>query len=133
MQFGNRHAKDGIDHHQQEEDDDHEQGSGPGADDIAGQRADRFRLVSHTGPDGAEIVDTREEHRADHDPQESWQPPPDDGDAGTDDWRRAGDRREVVAPENDPIRRHVVDVVTLSVRRCLKIRVELIDFLGDEF
>ena len=72
------------------------------------------------------------EHRPEDDPQEGWQPAPEDGDSRSDDRGRTSHRGEVVAPQDEPVGRDVVDVVPHTVRGRFEIGVEPVDLLGDE-
>src|SRR5690606_38496479 len=71
-----------------------------------------------------EIVHAREEHGADRDPEERRHPPPDHGDGRSDDGRGAGDRREVMTPEDELVRRDVVDAVVEFMGRSAERFVE---------
>ena len=66
------------------------------------------------------------------DPDERRQPSPDDRDGRPDDRRRTRNGREMVAPQHDLVRGNKVHVVPHRVGRCLEVRVELVDLLGDE-
>ena len=88
--------------------------------------------MSDACPDRTEIVDPGKEDRAEDHPEKRREPAPDDRDSRTDDGSGPGNRREVVAPQHEAIRRDVVDVVPHRMGRGLEVRVELIDFLRDE-
>ena len=114
-QVGDDDGEGGDDHQQQHEDDDEEQVAPAFTDITPGQRADGLAAVALRGPQDAHVVHAGYENGAQGDPQECRQPAPNDGDGRADDGSGTGNRGEVVAPEHELVRRHVVDAVVHGV------------------
>src|SRR5699024_11612699 len=93
------------------EDDHQEQSAAAGADEPGGEGADGLAAVAHRGPQRAQVVHPGEEDGAEGDPEEGGQPAPDHGDGRADDGRGAGDRGEVVPPQDELVGGDVVDPV----------------------
>ena len=113
---GDDQAEDRQDDRQGEEEDQQEQGPGTAVDEPAGDVADGLAVVPDRDDQGAEVVDGADEDRAEDDPEQGRDPSPHHGDRRADDRAGAGDRGEVVAEDDGPGRRHVVLVVSKTVR-----------------
>ncbi len=126
-QVGDDHGERGDDHEPENEDDQEEERSSASADVTSRQRRNGLSPVPRRGPQGAEVVHSREEDRADRDPEECGQPSPDHCDGGPHDGSGSCHGGEVVAPEDESVGGDVVDVVAQLMRRRCKSAVEPVD------
>ena len=104
-------AEDGIDHQQNKEDDHHEESARAAANNIFRQSANRTSFVAGARPYGTKVVNAGEEDRSARHTEHRRPPAPVHRNRGPDDRRRAGYRREMVAPEDVLICRMKVDTI----------------------
>ena len=120
-QARNHHRENGVDHQQHQEDNDHEDAACTLANHVAGQRADRFGLVAHAGPDRAGVMNTREEHGTQHNPGEGRRPTPDYCNGWPNNGCRAGYGSEMVTPEDELVSRYKIHTIFKFMCGCQNI------------
>src|SRR5699024_581551 len=129
-QIGDDDGERGDDHEPENEDDEEEERGSASADVASRQCGNDLSPVPRRGPQGAEVMHSREEERADGDPEECRQPSPDHGDGRSHDGSGSCHGGEVVTPEDESVGGNVVDVVAQLMRRRSESTVESIDPSG---